>query len=77
MLFSEAIFLRLEKKKKVMMIILLLIVIAHHDAQNVGAVLHLVPGFAEGVVHFLSRRFHFEYLWGFFVKILLQPSQQK
>jgi hypothetical protein len=54
-----------------------MIIFADHAAQIVEDVLHLMLGFAESVVLFLLCHFHFEYLRGFFVKILLQPSQQK
>ena len=70
--FSEAIFLHQKKKKEKMMMIG-----ADHAAQIVEDVLHLMLGFAESVALFLLCHFHFEYLPGFFVKILLQPSQQK
>ena len=70
--FSEAIFLRQKKKKKKEIILP-----ADHGAQIVEDVLHLMLGFAESVVLFLLYHFHFEYLRGFFAKILLQPSQQK
>ena len=69
--FSEAIFLPQKRKKKKM------IIFADHAAQIVEDVLHLMLRFAESVVLFLLCHFHFEYLRGFFVKILLQPSQQK
>jgi uncharacterized membrane protein YhhN len=52
-------------------------IVAHLVAPIVEDALHLIPGFAESVVLFLLCHFHFEYLRGFFVKILLQPSQQK
>jgi hypothetical protein len=68
--FSEAISLH-QKKPKMMM------VAADHAAQSVEDVLHLMLGFAESVAPFLLCHFHFEYLRGFFAKILLQPSQQK
>lgn len=71
--FLEAIFLhqkkKKEKKKKM--------IGADHAAQIVEDVLQLMLGFAESVALFLLCHFHFEYLPGFFVKILLQPSQQK
>jgi hypothetical protein len=70
--FSEAISLHQKKRKKMMMM-----VVADHAAQSVEDVLHLMLGFAESVAPFLLCHFHFEYLPGFFVKILLQPSQQK
>jgi hypothetical protein len=72
--FSEAIFLRQKKKKKMMIIIT---IVADHAARSVKDVLQLMLGFAESVALFLLCHFHFEYLPGFFVKILLQPSQQK
>ena len=68
--FSEAISLHQKKNKEMM-------IVADHAALNVKDVLHPMPGFAESVVPFLLWRIHFEYLRGFFVKILLQPSQQK
>jgi hypothetical protein len=55
----------------------MMMVVADHAAQSVEDVLHLMLGFAESVAPFLLCHFHFEYLPGFFVKILLQPSQQK
>ena len=70
--FLEAIFLRQKKKKEKKMMIG-----ADHAAQIVEDALHLMLGFAESVALFLLCHFHFEYLPGFFVKILLQPSQQK
>jgi hypothetical protein len=69
--FSEAISLHQKKRKKMMM------VLADHAAQSVEGVLHLTLGFAERVALFLLCPSQFEYLRGFFVKILLQPSQQK
>jgi hypothetical protein len=69
--FSEAISLLQKKKKEMMM------VVADHAAQSVEDVWHLMLGIAESVALFLLCHFHFEYLRGFFVKILLQPSQQK
>jgi hypothetical protein len=69
--FSEAISLHQKKRKKMMM------VLADHAARSVKDVLQLMLGFAESVALFLLCHFHFEYLRGFFVKILLQPSQQK
>jgi hypothetical protein len=68
--FSEATSLRQKKKEKTMIVALLVAPIV------VGA-LSRILGFAESVVLFLLCHFHFEYLRGFFVKILLQPSQQK
>ena len=56
---------------------MMMMVVADHAAQSVEDVLHLMLGFAESVALFLLCHFHFEYLPGFFVKILLQPSQQK
>jgi hypothetical protein len=52
-------------------------IVADHAARSVEDVLQLMLGFAESVALFLLCHFHFEYLPGFFVKILLQPSQQK
>ena len=68
--FSEVTSLRQERKEKRM-------IVAHPVAPIVLDALHLILGFAENVVLFLLCHFHFEYLRGFFVKILLQPSQQK
>jgi hypothetical protein len=61
----------LQKRKEKTMIVALLVAPIVEDA------LHLILGFAESVALFLLCHFHFEYLRGFFVKILLQPSQQK
>jgi hypothetical protein len=74
--FSEAIFLR-QKKKMMMIIIIIITIVADHAARSVKDALQLMLGFAESVVLFLLCHFHLEYLPGFFVKILLQPSQQK
>ena len=72
--FSEAIFLRQKKKKKSKG---KKILVATRAAQSVKDALNLMLGLAECVVLFQLCRFHFEYLPGFFLKILLQPSQQK
>src|SRR3712207_3337103 len=68
--FSEATSLRQKRKEKTM-------IIAHLVAPIVEDALHLIPGFAESVVLFLLCHFHFEYLRGFFVKILLRSEEQE
>ena len=54
-----------------------MMIVAHPVALIVAGALRLILSFAESVVLFLLCHSHFEYLRGFFVKILLQPSQQK
>ena len=70
MLFSEAIFRRQKRKQETT-------IAAYLVARIVADVSRRMLGFAESAVLFLLYRFQFEYLRGFFVKILLQPSQQK
>jgi hypothetical protein len=56
---------------------MIMMIVADHAARSVEDVSQLMLGFAECVALFLLCPSQFEYLPGFFVKILLQPSQQK